>query len=147
MKKILQLTLINILILSLIIAGFAYGIVAPLYINDISYITYLITIIMSFILISSEYITILSKDSTLYLKCYKFLSRNFLLLGLFGTLIGLSSLMMEIKTGNGASTEVINGIISAIKGSMQTTFNATMMGIVAKLWTNLIVFIIDNEEN
>jgi hypothetical protein len=69
-------------------------------------------------------------------------AKVFLYLGLCGTLVGLSIFVSHMAADSSvANADGITATLNAMKASMKTAFNATLVGIVAKLWVEIMVFI------
>jgi hypothetical protein len=71
----------------------------------------------------------------------RFVSGRIFYVGLAGTFIGLHYLMELLHlSSSGASTEQVTVILNIMKHSMDTIFNTTLIGIVVKLWTDLLIW-------
>jgi hypothetical protein len=77
-------------------------------------------------------------------KWIYFIKDKFLFIGLAGTLVGFFGLMqglLVISAAGSTGQAEISGMISHIVISCQTIFAPTLMGIIAKLWTDLNLYI------
>jgi hypothetical protein len=144
----LKLIFINILLISLYLVGFAFGLIGPLYTNDISRISYVITILLSINVILSVYDSYKKDKDTYYnfkkskvSKYVDFVTDKFPYIGLCGTVIGFIGLVevaFIINAGN--PLDQLGSIITSIKSSLHTLFNTTLLGIGAYLWSSILIF-------
>ena len=147
MKSTFKLLAINVLFIGLFVAGLAFNILQQIYVNDVSKITYLITGMMFLNVILSIYNS-WNKELSFFLKITKidnyldYIQDKFPFIGICGTLVGLILLVDAIQlTGSGDISAQVSNIIIVLKESMRTMFNPTLVGVVAYLWTSLLLFI------
>lgn len=155
LKTLYKLLTINVFLIGLFVVGLSFGLIQPLYLSDVSKLTYVISGIM-FVNISLSLFNVYKKSISVYYahekeryieKYLSYVSTKLPYIGLCGTLIGLIGLIDAIQlAGSGDITAQILGIIVIMKSSMKTMFNPTLMGIVGYLWTSLLIFIDTGEE-
>jgi hypothetical protein len=140
MNSFYKLVIVNIFLLSLILVGYFYGYVAPVFNNDISKITYLISFIIGLNIIAelwTEYLyNFKNKESESVEAWLDFIRDKFLYLGVAGTLIGFSHMMGGIN-----SNATIQEAIESVKVGCLTLGNTTLAGIVGYLWVDFNFFL------
>lgn len=156
------LSLWNILCLGLVAVGWAYGFVGPVFHDDASRLTSLCAVLMIVTILYSTgkgfqldrlslsygtFITRTPASTEMALAEYGALpnflkSKVFLYVGLAGTVIGLSLFAKHmVIEGGEASSDSIKATMRAMQTSLQTAFYATLVGIVCKVWVEVITFI------
>lgn len=145
MNTFYRLILVNSFLIALVIVGYFYGFVAPVFNNDISYATYGISFIIG--------LNIMLELWTEYLYNFKgavnpriesfleFISDKFLYIGVVGTLIGFSHMMLGINS-NGS----IQNAIESVKVGCLTLGNSTLVGIIGYLWISFNFWLSDDKE-
>jgi hypothetical protein len=146
----LYLALFNVAALGLVGLGWAYGLVGHLFSEDVSHITWVSAALLVGVIAYATWTTFRfdrmdehdehAIESAMawphFLKAKVFFN-----LGLCATLVGLSAFVGVLATHTGTGPEAISSILASMQTSMKTAFNGTLVGIVAKLWTDTIVFI------
>ena len=147
----LYLALFNIAAAGLLATAWAYGLVAHVFLEDASRLTWVSAALLVGVIVYASIQTFRldkldehDEHSIEAMMAFpNFLkSKVFLYLGLCGTLVGLSLFVSHMASDPSNSTaEGIASTLIAMKLSMKTAFNATLVGIVCKLWVEIIVFI------
>ena len=135
----MKVSLINIFVLSLIGICLIYGIVQPLYGNDISKLSYVMSMIMASIVVAAEYATyhIQNKEfMKLCMKEFRWITTKITWIGLAGSVIGMIALLSSL---NVADLSQISSILVAMFYGAKTMFNTLLIGLAAKLWTDTII--------
>lgn len=162
----IKLAILNTLFTGMIGLAACYGFVLPIFLEDASRLTIICAALMAATLVvttlngleidhwSKSRKGLSDMDPAWWEECLsqmtslpRFLkAKVFLYLGLAGTVIGLSLFAKHMALDSGqASTDAIKATLQAIQGSMLTAFNATLVGIVCKVWTETIVYIQERE--
>jgi hypothetical protein len=136
----------NILALGAVGVGLFCHYVQPVFANDSSHLTYMVAATQAAIVIYSIY------------DCFfpvgwitgfiKFEEANLRLLGLIGTLVGLSIIVSVINsavTVSGGSPDLLTNVLTAFTGGLKTAFNPTLVGIVSWYWTRHLLYFSRNE--
>lgn len=138
----------NILALGALAVGLFCHYVQPIFLNDKSYLTYVIAATMLSIVIASVW------DSfkwTNWAKGYmKFQESNLRILGLIGTLVGLVFLIGVIgdavaMTKGSGTDDMIPKVLTAFTEAMRTSFNPTLAGITAWYWCRHLLYFKRND--
>ena len=136
-NKAFKVVTFNILALSLYIIGLFLGFIQPLYQNDASHLTYLLTFLMLFNVGASIYDSF--RPTNWIDKYLVFFDEEFLFIGLIGTLVGLTLMIISIKN-HGIQADQLDGLIKDFIAGLSSMFNATLFGIVCFVWTHRIVY-------
>ena len=122
---------------------YAYDLLIPLYNNDITHLTYLITVILGISTISIGYKTF--KKKTMHLEW--FASDVVLSLGMIGTIVGFMVMLYgtfsEIDVTDMAS---IRAVLAAMGTGLYTALSTTLMGLIASVVLKCQISIIDPED-
>lgn len=132
----------NLLGIGLMAVGLFLGVVEPIFVNDLSYLTYVIAATMVSIIFVSLYDSFVWTD---WGRGYmKFQEGNLTKLGLAGTLIGLIFLIGVISAVvaqmGGHTDDMIPRTLEAFAGAMRTAFNPTLVGVAGWYWTGWLLY-------
>jgi hypothetical protein len=146
--KTVKVLLINALSLSLFGLGAIYGIVQPLFINDVSHVSFLMMGMMTIVVCMSvaaatRNIGYWGSAESRWSRYMEFIAPKFLFVGIIGTLIGLASAVAHLGV---ADLSDITKAIPFVLQSLKTLFNTTILGIVCYIWTETLLFAITTEE-
>lgn len=140
-----RLLFVNFFLVSLIIIAFMFGYVTPFYKNDLSHLTYLMTLIVSvnvFLAIKDSYTNDSKgfKASSEARRWLDWISGVVLYIGLCGTLIGFGHLLLSMDSAADIPT-----VIQNMKSGGLTLANSTLFGIIAWIWLNLNSYLVGDE--
>lgn len=135
----LKLTLINLFAISLIIIAFIFNIAQQVYANDISKLSYVISGLMIFVVLISEYDEYYENNSETVLALLMYIRRNILYVGLAGTLVGLTTVFGSLLITNSGGTDQLNTILGNMIIGLKTLFNTTLLAIIARVWIDSII--------
>ena len=133
---------LNILGLSLVTIGLFYHMIQPYFVNDSSYLSYLIAIFMTGNIILSIWDSIKPLDWSVN-DYIHWQGENLPFVGILATVIGLlgvvSAMVMAIDSGGTAADLIINCMHAAASG-VRTAFGPTAVGLVSYLWSRYLVY-------
>ena len=137
--KLFKVVAFNLLGVSLFIVGIFLGLLQPLFQNDASHLTYLLTFLMFVNIVLTIYDT---SRPTKWIEDYLiYFEEEFLFIGLAGTLIGFTLLVLAVRAhGLGGGADQLDNLIKDFIGGMATAFNATLLGLIYYLWTRRSVY-------
>jgi hypothetical protein len=143
MNDLYKLSIVNLFLIASVVVAFFYGYVSPLFVNDVSHISYVI----AFIIASNVFLAFLDcrawkniQETTPYMRWLQFASGKLPYIGLIGTLIGFRDLVYGLN-GSGDPAQMI---ISVREGCL-TLANTTILGLVGFLWVNLNFYLVGEE--
>jgi len=129
---------INILLLAVFVYGLSVHLIQPIYTNDNSYLSF----VMSALMLTNVGLSIFYSWKTVkpqWIEDYVyFVSGKFLFIGIAGTLVGLSILFNSLHLEN-ASSDQVNQTIGLLINGMKTMVNCTLIGVICKLWSDLLL--------
>ena len=149
--KTVKLLIINVFFLSLYIIGLDYGIIAPLYTSDASKISFLISLLMGIIMVSSsvESFNQERKNKNFFVKkdeytkideFMDFMSDKFLYVGLSGTLCNLIIIARLLITNSSQTgDQQLTAAINTISGGLASVFSCLLLGIVSKIFVDILI--------
>ena len=121
----------------------ASGWVVPLYNNDITNITYLISALMVLATLSIGYKAYHTKS--MHLEW--FVSDVVLSLGMIGTIVGFMVMLYgtfgEIKVDD---MESVRSVLSAMSSGLYTALSTTLMGLIASVALKVQISVVDPED-
>jgi hypothetical protein len=136
----------NILAFALVGVGLFTHYLQPIFINDISHLTYVIAATMLSIAVFSVWDCFFPQ---VWIRSFiRFEEANLRLLGLIGTLVGLGflvSIMFAASQQGAADGDSISHILVAFTAGLRTSFNPTLVGIVSWYWTRHLLYFTRNE--
>jgi hypothetical protein len=147
-----KLLFVNILLLSLFVVGYFFHYVSQIYVNDLSKITYLISGLLFLNIVLAIWNSFYKfNQRTIYDtkvdKYLAFVGSKFPYIGICGTIIGLAALIQILNTvSGGTASEQIGSLLTAIKAGMLTLFYPTLVGVVAYLWTSVLIFLDEGKD-
>jgi len=146
-QSTLKIVGFNILSMGALGVGLFCNYVQPIFSNDTSHLTYFVAATQAAIVIYSIWDCFFPAD---WIKGFiKFQEGNLRLLGLIGTLIGLSVIVTIINSAASASAgspDLITNVLSAFTGGLRTAFNPTLVGIVSWYWTRNLLYLSRNDK-
>ena len=131
----------NILASASVGVGLFCHYIQPIFLNDISHLTYVIAATMVSIVIFSIWNCF---DPRQWIRPFiRFEEANLRLLGLIGTLVGLGflvSVMFAASTQGAADGDLITHVLVSFTQGLRTSFNPTLVGIVCWYWTRHLLY-------
>ena len=131
----------NILALSSVAIGLFTGYIQPIFVNDSSHLTYAIAATMAAIVFFSIYNCFRPQT---WIKAYiKFQEANLRLLGLMGTITGLSiivGIIYTVATQGSPDGDLITHVLVSFANGLRTAFNPMLVAIACWYWVRHLLY-------
>lgn len=143
MNHILKVVGFNIFGLALFTFGLLNHTIQPVFANDVTHMTYVISALMALAIGLSSWDAV--KGTTRFRSFLKFQIENYYLLGLAGTVIGFLLLVGVLGSaiatmGQSSGSDQLPDIMKALSEGLRTSFGPTLVGVVCWIWTRHLVY-------
>jgi len=144
-SNVYRTAIFNVLGLSLVTVGLFYHVIQGYFVNDASYISYLIASFLFGNIILSTWDTI--KPTKWIDGFMEMVSPKLLYLGMLASVIGLTAvvaaMVMAIDGGGSSAADLVINSMKAAATGVRTAFGPTAVGLVAYLWTEILLYLKD----
>ena len=135
---------VNILALALVTVGLFYGIIQPYFVNDASYLSYVI----AFFMLINVVLSVWDSIKPMSWKVDDFIAFNadkLPFIGILASVVGLTgvvaAMILAIDSGGGGAADLVVHAMHAAAAGIRTAFGPTAVGLVAYLWSASLLYL------